>query len=242
MKTDKVKIDRYLSEIHAAPILTTSYKSVSRMIENYNSRHEIMLSELIASFEPLKKKDMITKFDELSADIELKGSKTVVFNTISEYLTSLSLDELSNVAKIYDWVTMEEMLNSQPDYQRELVWDLNKKQNYILYRLQGGEDNMTFNISDNLQEPFEVVDGQQRLNAIIEFYEGKFSINYKGQDLFLRDIEWPNIPIVYRRTNFTDKCKLIQYYIDLNTGGVLHSNEDISVATKELDRLRKESE
>lgn len=234
---EKVEINKYLNEVYAAPILTTNYKSIKLMIENNNNRYEIMLQELIHDFEVLKCKDMISKFNRLDADIELKGSKKVVFETISNYLISLSNEDLESIAIKLKWLSMNEMLNTSPSYQRELVWDLKRKQEYILFRLQGGEDILTFNMSNNLHEPFEVVDGQQRLNAIIEFYEGKFSINYNGQKLYINDILWPNIPIMYRRTNFTNRGKLIQYYIDLNTGGVIHSANDIDVAKSELANL-----
>ncbi len=80
-----------------------------------------------------------------------------------------------------------------PDWQREEVWDTAKKQKLIDSILRGWKLPKFYFLktSDNPEE-FEVVDGQQRLATILEFFNNALSLsaesskNFKAQ--YYRDL------------------------------------------------------
>lgn len=81
-----------------------------------------------------------------------------------------------------------------PTYQRSKVWSKPKKQKFIDTILKGWHvPKLYFRKIAN--DSFECVDGQQRLNAIFEFYENKLPLSeesakfYKGQ--YYKDLPNP---------------------------------------------------
>lgn len=81
--------------------------------------------------------------------------------------------------QILDFVREKKWMNIRPEYQRRLVWDAKKKSLFIESLLMNIPIPPIFLYETDLSR-YEVMDGQQRLNAIIEFYEN---------DLRLRGLE-----------------------------------------------------
>lgn len=76
----------------------------------------------------------------------------------------------------------ENKIEMNPQYQRDLVWTLNQKQEYITSLLKSRAEVkpvFTLEYENGGNGIYEVVDGKQRLNAIFEFIEDKFSIPLK---------------------------------------------------------------
>jgi hypothetical protein len=70
-------------------------------------------------------------------------------------------------------------IDLQPDFQRDLVWNLSKKQSLIDTILREWQFPPVFLVVPKDGEFLEVLDGQQRLNAIYEFMEDRFPVNGK---------------------------------------------------------------
>jgi hypothetical protein len=68
-------------------------------------------------------------------------------------------------------------IDLQPDFQRDLVWNLQKKQSLIDTILREWQFPPVFFVITKDEESLEVLDGQQRLNAILEFMEDNFPVN-----------------------------------------------------------------
>src|SRR5215212_8594960 len=77
--------------------------------------------------------------------------------------------------QILDFVHRRRWLNLRPEYQRRLVWDHKKKSLFIESLLMNVPVPPVFLYEYDLSR-YEVMDGQQRLNAIIEFYEDKLAL------------------------------------------------------------------
>lgn len=89
-----------------------------------------------------------------------------------------------------------------PCYQRGLVWTLEQKQAFILALFSGRtylKPTFLFNGWSNGIKAYEVIDGKQRLNAIIEFVKGQFAVNgYYYKDLGLADVmKFSRTPMEY---------------------------------------------
>src|ERR1039458_3119627 len=77
--------------------------------------------------------------------------------------------------QIRDFVRDKKWLNLRPEYQRRLVWPQEKKSLFIESLLMNIPIPPVFLYESDLNR-YEVMDGQQRLNAILEFYENNLEL------------------------------------------------------------------
>jgi Protein of unknown function DUF262 len=77
--------------------------------------------------------------------------------------------------QITDFVREKKWLNLRPEYQRRLVWDQAKKSRFIESLLMNIPVPPIFLYETDLNR-YEVMDGQQRLNSILEFYENNLPL------------------------------------------------------------------
>lgn len=95
-----------------------------------------------------------------------------------------------------------------PIYQRDLVWSTDKKQEFVKKLLIGDVDLCPTFITapyKKSKHEYEVLDGKQRMMAVIQFVQNKFSVEgFYYKDLTSGDVS--------RLMNATFKYKLIKYY------------------------------
>jgi hypothetical protein len=124
-------------------------------------------------------------------------------------------------------------LQMDPDFQRAHVWTEEQQIRYIEFCLRGGMTGRdvywncpNFNAMRR-QGPFVLVDGKQRLTAILRFLHNeipafghKFS-NYGDRLPFMeaRVSWWVN--------DLPTRAEVLQWYCDLNSGGTIHTPEEI---------------
>lgn len=72
---------------------------------------------------------------------------------------------------------MEGNIDLQPDFQRDLVWNKAKKQGLIDTILRNWKFPPIFLVLTSHEDRLEVLDGQQRLNSIKDFFNDKFTID-----------------------------------------------------------------
>lgn len=138
-------------------------------------------------------------------------------------------------------------LELNPDFQRGNVWTEQQQISYVEFILRGGKSAnvIYFNCPDfsmgsctrikNADKlPMQCLDGLQRLTAIRKFlrndlpiFNGNYLNDFEDKDVILR-----MQPIRFNVNNIQTKKEIIQWYLDYNDGGTVHSKE-------ELDRVRK---
>ena len=115
-------------------------------------------------------------------------------------------------------------VNMDPEYQRELVWDMDDKLlliSSIMNNIDIGK--FALIIRDYSHDVYvEVLDGKQRLNAIREFYEDRF--RYAGKlysEMCFRDkAHFNDFPLVMLQVpEPKDRKDIYRYFVKLNTGG-----------------------
>ena len=134
-------------------------------------------------------------------------------------------------------------IDDEPDYQRDLVWNLEDKValiDSIFKKIDIGK--FTFIKRDyDYDNPYakglEVLDGKQRLNAIIDFYEDRFE--YRGKtftQLHPADRGWfRRSPVSVGETApMTDREKY-EYFLRLNVGGKSQDPDHIEYVRGLLD-------
>lgn len=117
-------------------------------------------------------------------------------------------------------------INMTPDYQRDLVWTLEDKVKLIdsifNYVDIGKFSFIQLDFVDRSGPLYEILDGKQRINALLDFYEGRFK--YRGKtyhEMHCRDqAHFDHYSVSWAETTeqLTPEQKY-RYFLRLNTGG-----------------------
>jgi len=127
-------------------------------------------------------------------------------------------------------------LDMEPDFQRVHVWTPEQQTRYVEFLLRGGNSSrdIYFNCPGwmgSFRGPFELVDGKQRLAACLGFMAGTVPV-FGGH--FRRDFadEPFNPTLRFHINSLETRREVLQWYLDINSGGVVHTDD-------ELDRVRR---
>lgn len=130
-----------------------------------------------------------------------------------------------------------------PDFQRGHVWTQEKQIAYIEAMLRGiAPVVIRFNCpnwqggdapSDIGSFNMVCVDGLQRVNACLAFIRGEFKIlngTYGVRDLDNTPFTFarPAFALTFQVHSINNRKDLLQFYLDLNSGGVVHSEEELA--------------
>jgi len=120
-------------------------------------------------------------------------------------------------------------INFEPEYQREFVWNLEDKVSLIDSIFSNVDiGKFTFLHYDDQRWTetgfgYEIIDGKQRLRAILDFYEDRFA--YKGKlfsELSHRDrSHFKNYPVMEAELHNLTREQILRYFIMLNMVDVL---------------------
>ena len=139
-----------------------------------------------------------------------------------------------------DWIERHNV-DLNPPYQRWYVWNEEQKIAYIEYILRGGISGRTIIVNlpnGDYSKGMECIDGQQRIKTVLSFIKGDFKVfnNTIGfSDLSLSVLN--DLFFLENQYRFTDKKDIVNVYIWLNTGGSIHTKEDIKIAEDYLKTL-----
>jgi|ERR1700677_1606871 len=124
-----------------------------------------------------------------------------------------------------------------PDYQRDYVWTLEDKQRLvksIMNRMDIGK--FVFLSRPWPENRYEVVDGKQRLNAILEFTQNRFPYEGKTWFQFSRNdknvFEDLQIQMATLDSTKVTKADILWLFLSINTGGVPQTEEHVAKAQK----------
>lgn len=137
-----------------------------------------------------------------------------------------------------------------PEYQRELVWNLEQKQELVksifygnpigdfLFKQEFGKDER--GRRNTLNVMYSIIDGQQRVNAIREFFTNKFEVDGK----FFKEHKYWDV----RKFLFDYQINVIgiqdisleqeiEIYLKRNVGGTTHTKEEINKAKEFMSNI-----
>lgn len=134
-------------------------------------------------------------------------------------------------------------LEMNPDFQRGHVWNEEQQVAYMEYVVRGGKSGMDvyFNCA-NLNgkadvepgmEPMYCVDGLQRITAVERFVNNEITVfgHYAN--------EFEGKPHMFKFSVHINSLKtrreMLKWYLEMNTGGVPHSKEEIARVQGLLD-------
>lgn len=135
-------------------------------------------------------------------------------------------------------------LDMDPEYQRGYVWTKFQKVAYIEYQLRGGFSGRdifwncpTWMTMRHAQEPVELVDGKQRIDAVLDFLNNRIKAfgNYH-KDFDGKLVMDPHF--TFHVNNLKSRIETVKWYLSMNTGGSIHTEKDLQPAyalIKELE-------
>jgi hypothetical protein len=134
-----------------------------------------------------------------------------------------------------DWVKRERgelQLNLDPDFQRGHVWSETQQKKYVEFKLRGGKGSDILRLNcvgwmKDFQGPFELVDGKQRLEAVRKFLRDDLKVFGHHYSEFEGVFYWSDYNFIVQVNSLETREKVLQWYLDINTGGVVHTSEEI---------------
>lgn len=160
----------------------------------------------------------------------------------------------ANYCVTIEWIYLERQIESEstqhgakldlePDFQRAHVWDMNKRARYVEYILRNGQSarDIYFNCAGWMQDfrgPYVCVDGKQRIEAVRSFMRNDFPVFFPefGGETYFGDftdrLRGAHCYFNWHVNDLATRAEVLQWYLDMNSGGVLHT-------PAELNRVRK---
>jgi hypothetical protein len=153
-----------------------------------------------------------------------------------------------------EWGYLEEFLERQrndigldldPDFQRVHVWDGLRQRRFVEYCLRGGATgrDLLFNSKgwqrQREEGPLVLVDGKQRLEAVRLFMADKLEVFGWRLSAFDNPRQLLRLSAARFRVHVNDLAtgaEVLQWYIDVNAGGVAHTDDEIGKVREMLAR------
>ena len=125
-------------------------------------------------------------------------------------------------------------LDIDPDFQREHVWTEKQQIAYVEYCLRSGRVGRDIlfncdwgNFDIETRENMVLVDGKQRLQAVRLFMSNKIEVFGHKHSEFDDKLNMTEHVFFFYVNNLKTKKEVLQWYLDLNTGGTIHTEEEI---------------
>lgn len=132
---------------------------------------------------------------------------------------------------------IDDGLDLDPDFQRGHVWTRDQQVKFVEFFLKEGPTGRDIYTNDpgwgkGLRTgPFVLVDGKQRLTALVSWLRDEFTVfgRWKRSDVRLGGMR---NTLKWHINNLETRAEVLQWYLEFNDGGVVHTQE-------ELDRVRR---
>ena len=134
-------------------------------------------------------------------------------------------------------------LIENPDFQRGHVWVEAQRIAYVEFILRGGSTGreIYFNCTswmDGFNTPLILVDGLQRITAVERFLTNQIpAFGYLFKEYS------DNIPFdcefFFSIHNLKTRAKVLKWYIELNSGGIVHTPEEINKVIRLLEEEKE---
>jgi hypothetical protein len=164
-------------------------------------------------------------------------------------MAKMNIDDIPQITPsgeyraVTEWTYLEEKtlkdiqehrLQLEPDFQRGHVWKKQQQITFVEYCLKGGTYHRDILLNNpgwmsDFEGDYVLVDGLQRLTAIRKFITNTLTV-FDG--IYLQDFDRPTTLLRRQSINWCvnklkTRAEVLQWYLDLNTGGIVHSDDEI---------------
>ena len=132
----------------------------------------------------------------------------------------------------------EDDLNLDPDFQRAHVWNETQQRRYVEYLLRGGMSARVLYFNHpgwqrDWKGQMVIVDGKQRLEAIRGFLRDDLAVFGYTRSQFTDKLHI-GYTVKFAINDLRTRKEVLQWYLDLNAGGVVHTDDEIEKVRKLL--------
>jgi hypothetical protein len=154
------------------------------------------------------------------------------FTRSPSYIVNSSWDRLEKLITEKEVNTLAP-LNLNPDFQRGHVWDEIHQIKYVEYKLRGGQGSnmLLFNCPgwmDDFRGPYVLVDGKQRIEAVRKFLRNELVVFNQYKIFDFEDELGMSPDFLWCINNLETRKEVLQWYLEINTGGVVHTEEELN--------------
>lgn len=175
--------------------------------------------------------------------------KLTRFEDIPQFTRNGSYQVDIDIKRFPNWIKKEQTeanLQLDPDFQRGHVWTEEQQTAWLEFFMRGGKTGniLYFNcpswhlpVEDGAYDEYVCVDGLQRITAIQRFINNEIKIFGSYFKEFKDPISLNRIPIKININDLKTKKEVLQWYIDMNSGGTPHTDEEINRVKKILNSI-----
>jgi uncharacterized protein with ParB-like and HNH nuclease domain len=165
-----------------------------------------------------------------------------IFSEKDDFRLNFSQRDISGLLSMY----YHSGIDLTPAYQRDFCWELADKVKLIDSIFQHVDIGKFAVIHKEFKpdaQSYEILDGKQRIRALLDFYENRFQFNgrfYNDLNYFdMNTFERTSISIaITEERNMPPEFKY-KYFLKLNVSGVPQSEEHIAKVQKMYDEIKK---
>jgi hypothetical protein len=154
------------------------------------------------------------------------------FTRDGNYRVDVSWEYLEEQLRQWHHPEAGETLDMDPDFQRGHVWTEEQQIRYCEFVLRGGVGGNVIYWNNpswgkGYDQPTQLVDGKQRITAVLRFLRNEIPVfGYFRRDYTDRtDIIRTRFTFVVN--DLKTRREVLQWYLDLNTGGTIHTSDEI---------------
>lgn len=165
------------------------------------------------------------------------------FTRDGSYQVDMGLEWL--IDKVKEWQS-EEGLDIDPDFQRGHVWNERQQIAYMEFLLKGGKTARVLyfnkpswhNAAKTKYDDFVLVDGKQRLETIRRFVKDEIEVFGSKRSEYTDNMRLTQ-GIKVNINDLQTKAEVLQWYLNFNAGGVVHTDDELEKVRKMLAKERK---
>jgi hypothetical protein len=139
-----------------------------------------------------------------------------------------------------------ELLDLDPDFQRGHVWSEEQQTRYCEYILRGGVSSKTIYWNSaswgrTYDTPIQLVDGKQRITAVLRFLRNEVPVFGSLYKEYSDKLDMIRHTFDFIVNDLRTRKEVLQWYLDLNTGGTIHTSDEIEKVKRLLAAETKRS-
>ena len=178
------------------------------------NRLDVLRSQAMQDF-PARTTMKITKFRDIPRFIQSNYRVTVDWKYLESWLADIPEADLN------------------PDFQRGHVWTVDKQVKYVEFILRGGASSKDIYFNhpgwmNDWKGEMVLVDGKQRMEAVRAFMRDDLEAFGSKYSEFADSIRSTSADFNIYVNNLQTRTEVLQWYLDLNDGGVVHTSEELN--------------
>jgi len=162
--------------------------------------------------------------------------------TYANYYVNVSWDYVEDMLDSYNTYN----LNLEPEFQRGPVWNDTQRSRYVEWILRGGRTgrDILFNCPGwmgDFKGPMLLVDGLQRLTAVRRFLNNEVKAFGYYRNEYQGTLRLHRHDFLFYVNDLNHYKDVLQWYLDINSGGVVHDDKEIARVRELLNTVKKDS-